>query len=73
MESQPQPIAMVTDAVLVKLFGLTVRHGYYSLSDGFCPDLSIAPTPTIAELKSKFGMAMRSHIDESRSASTSRE
>lgn len=48
-----------TDAVLVKLFGLTVRHGYYSLSDGFCPDLSIAPTPTSAELMSKFGMAMR--------------
>lgn len=48
-----------TDAVLVKLFGVTVRHGYYSLSDGFCPDLSIAPTPTSAELMSKFGMALR--------------
>ncbi|MGK5011056.1 hypothetical protein [Janthinobacterium sp. MDB2-8] len=48
-----------TDAVLVKLFGVTVRHGYYSQSDGFCPDLSVAPTPTSAELMSKFGMALR--------------
>ncbi len=47
------------DTLLVKLFSVTVRHTYYSLSRGFCPDLRIAPTPTSVELMGNFGMALR--------------
>lgn len=47
------------DTLLVKLFSVTVRHTYYSLSRGFCPDLRIAPTPASEELMGNFGMALR--------------
>jgi hypothetical protein len=47
------------DDTLAMLFSVTVRHNFYSLSQGFCPDLQIAPTPASAGLMSNLGMAFR--------------
>lgn len=47
------------DNLLVKLFSVTITHGYYTLNDLLCPDFTIAPTPSSVTLMSALGMAFR--------------
>lgn len=47
------------DKLLVKLFGVTVTHTFYTLNDGLCGDFAIAPTPDSASLMASLGMAFR--------------
>ncbi|MEA3066481.1 MAG: hypothetical protein QOJ27_2942, partial [Sphingomonadales bacterium] len=42
-----------------RLFNLTVRHTYYTLNSGLCPDFRVAPTPATAKLMASLGLAFK--------------
>ena len=42
-----------------RLFSVTIKHNYYTLEKGLCPDFSVVPTPTTATLMASLDLLLK--------------